>query len=353
MAVARSLAQTYRRFGEVDAARSPLYARVAVALSESEAAMRAITAVPARKRQPALVLAALHELALAGHAPALAAAYATADADAAATAAVDTLRHLTDAMVAIALRRPSPVDQSSRAAVLHPALAEAARRTGAQRIGLVDVGRSAGFNLSVDRVGITYAVGSSVGDPDSVVQLTASVVGEQPVPIRPLPQVVARVGLDRHPLDVTDPADARWLRAGVPPDQPERAARLAAELALAASQPPLMLRGDPVDRLLDAIAVVPDGALPVVITTWALSRCPVEACGRFLRGLEDAARGRTVAWVSVEGVGVAPTIPTLGDRPASGHSIIGLGLGDRSGLRVAVLGRCWSRGRVLAWLADP
>src|SRR4051812_5642847 len=74
---ARTLAQVYRRFAEVDAAEaSPLYERVAVALSESEEALRAIDAAPARKRHPALILAALHDLALAGRAPALAAAYA-------------------------------------------------------------------------------------------------------------------------------------------------------------------------------------------------------------------------------------------------------------------------------------
>jgi hypothetical protein len=43
----------YRHFGEVDAAgTSPLYERVAFAVSESDEALRAIEAVPARKRHP-------------------------------------------------------------------------------------------------------------------------------------------------------------------------------------------------------------------------------------------------------------------------------------------------------------
>jgi hypothetical protein len=76
---ARTLAQVYRHFGEVDAAgTSPLYERVAVALSESGEALRAIETAPARKRHPTVILAALHDLALAGRAPALAAAYAAA-----------------------------------------------------------------------------------------------------------------------------------------------------------------------------------------------------------------------------------------------------------------------------------
>ena len=114
--------------------------------------------------------------------------------------------------------------------------------------------------------------------------------------------------------------------------------------------PPLLLAGDPVETLQAAFTQVPADALPVVTTTWALSALPLESRLRFLRRLDEAAR-RPVAWVSVEGVGVAPSVPTLGDRRASGHSIIGLAELDHSTLRVEAVGRCWSRGRLLAWLA--
>jgi hypothetical protein len=219
---ARTLAQGYRHFGEVDAAgTSPLYRRVAVALSESDEALRAIEAAPARKRHPTVILAALHDLALAGRAPALAAAYAAADGDAA-----------------------------------------AARRVGADAVGLIDVGCSAGLNLNVDRVGITYSNGRSLGDPSSPVQQSCSIVGDRPIPTRAMPDVVARVGIDLDPVDVTDADDARWLRACLWPDQPERVARLEAEMALAATAPPLLLQGDAVEVVPDAFARVPADALP-------------------------------------------------------------------------------------------
>ena len=356
MGRARTLAQVYRHFGEVDAAgTSPLYERVAVALSESGEALRAIETAPARKRHPTLILAALHDLALAGRAPALAAAYAAADGDAAARAAIDTLVRMTDAVVAIVASRRTRTDETGRCAVLYPAIAEAARRAGADAVGLIDVGCSAGLNLNVDRVGIAYGNGQSLGDPSSPVQLSSSIVGDRPLPTRAMPEVVARVGIDLDPVDVTDADDARWLRACLwpdQPDQPERAARLDAELALAATAPPLLLRGDAVEMLPDAFARVPADALPVVTTTWALSRFPLESRLRFLHRLDEAA-GRTVAWVSVEGVGVAPAIPTFGDRRASGHSVIGLAVLDRSALHAEAVGRCWSRGRLLAWLAAP
>ena len=348
MAQARTLADVYRRFGP-----SPLYQRVAGALSESGEALRAIETAPARGRHPAVILAALHDLALAGRAPALAAAYAAADGDAAAAAAIDTLLGMTGAVVAIAGRRPPRAfGCDGRGAVLYPAIAEAARRAGADSVGLVDVGCPAGLNLGVDRVGVTYSNGQTLGDPSSAVQLTASVVGDRRIPERAIPRVVTRIVVDHDPVDVTDPEQARWLRACLEPDRPERAARLEAELALATAAPPLLVSGDAVEVLPGALARVPADALPVVITTWALSPFSLESRLRFLQRLDEAATGRAVTWVSVEGVGVAPAVPTFGDRRASGHSIVGVTLFGHSELHAEGVGRCWSRGRFLSWLAD-
>ena len=335
-----ALAEVYRRFGESAAATSPLYERVALALSGSEEALRAIAAAPSRRRSPTAILAALHDLALAGHAPELAAAYAARDGDAAASAAIDALR-----TADVAGHRTVRADESGRHTVLYPAVAEAARRMGASAVGLIDVGRPAGLNLNVDRVGIAYDNGQSSGDPASPVQRSASIVGGRPVPSGAVPEVVARVVVDRDPVDVTNKEDARWLRACLPPEQ---GAALETEIALV--DPPLLLAGEPVETLPVAFTHVPADALPVVTTTWALSALPLESRLRFLRRLDEAAR-RPVAWVSVEGVGVAPSVPTLGDRRASGHSIIGLAELDHSTLRVEAVGRCWSRGRLLAWLA--
>jgi hypothetical protein len=351
---ARSLAQAYRHFAEVEAAgRSPLYERVALALSESADALRAIEAAPVRRRQPALVLAALHDLALNGRAPALAAAYDAADVDAAAGAAIDTLVALADSVAAIAARRKTQTIEGARCAPLHPAIAEAARRLDATAVGLIDVGGSVGLNLHVDRVGIRCSNGRVLGDSLSTVQLSASIVGDRPVPDRPVPDVVARIAVGPDPLDLRDADDARWVRACVWPDQPDRAARVEAALALIAAAPPLLVDGDAVELVPDAVARVPANALPIILTTWALSRLPSRQRVRLLDRLDAVAADRPVAWVSVEGVGVAPTVPTLGDRRASGHSIIGVATRQPgSALQVEAVGRCWSQGRLLSWLVD-
>ena len=93
--------------------------------------------------------------------------------------------------------------------MLDPAIAEAARRAGAHAVGLIDVGCGAGLNLNVDRVGISYSNGQSLGDPSSPVQMSSSLVGDRPIPARAMPEVVARVGVDLDPVDVTDADEAR------------------------------------------------------------------------------------------------------------------------------------------------
>ncbi|TDX02554.1 DUF2332 domain-containing protein [Kribbella sp. VKM Ac-2566] len=371
----RPLAQAYRRFGEGDGLKiSPLHARMAIALSESPDALRVIESAPARRRHPTAILAALHHLALSGQAPDLAEAIAaanattaTAAANAAAAAnattdaagldvvgavAVEVVRRAGDLVLEVGAGRKVRGDEGGRHAVLYPAVAEVARRVGAPSVGLIAVGRSAGLNLAVDRVGISYSNGQSLGDADSAVQVSASVVGEGRVPQHAMPEVAARVVVDVDPIDVTEVDEARWLRACVPPDQVQRLTRLDAELALAEAAPPVLVRGGVVDVVPDAIASVPDDVLPVVITTWALSGLDLDGRLRFLQRLDEAATRRPVAWVSVEGVGVAPGMPTYGDRRASGHSIIGLGVFEHASMQATAVGRCWLRGEMLSWLAD-
>jgi hypothetical protein len=350
---ARTLAEVYRRFGEVDGPKiSPVYGRIANALSKSDEALRVIETAPARQRHPGTILAAVHDLALAGDAPALAKAFATANATDVGAVAAEVVVGMGELVVARAVGRRVRADEGGRHAVLYPAVVEVARRVRSGAVGLIDVGRAAGLNLTVDRVGISYGNGQSLGDAQSAVQVSASVVGGGEVPSGVMPEVVARVLVDVDPVDVTDADEARWLRACVPPDQVERLARLEAELALAAADPPVRLRGEVVDVLPEAIARVPDDVLPVVISTWALSALDLEGRLRFLQRLDEAATRRPVAWVSVEGVGVAPGIPTFGDRRASGHSIIGMGVFEHASMQASAVGRCWRRGEMLAWLAE-
>lgn len=200
------------------------------------------------------------------------------------------------------LARSPEAQAPSHLAVLYAAVAEAAHRGRAGSIDLIDFGKSAGSNFHLDEVAIRYGSGQILGDPSSGFLVTSRVAGERPLPTRGLPRVDGK-----------------------------RAAKSLDELSAA------------LDR-------VSDGVLPMVTTTWALSRYSLEDRLRFLNVLTDAGDHRPVGWASIEGVGVAPGISTLGDRRASGHSIVGVALFDRRGVRAEAVGRCWSRGRVVDWV---
>lgn len=195
------------------------------------------------------------------------------------------------------------IEHDGRYAVLHPTIAEAARRAGADRVGLIDVGRPAGLNLGVDRVAIAYG-NTLAGEAASPVQVECSVVGDEPIPRTRFPAVEHRTVVHRAPLDPADPDD----RAQILRSAGGGSARFARPRRL-----------------------------------------------RFVDALVAASTTRTVAWVSVEGVGVAPTVPMLGDRPASGHSIMAVALGGpaRRDLTGEAVGRCWSRGRFVSWFPNP
>ena len=347
-----TLAEAYRHFGETDVkGTSPLYEAVAVAIADSSDALRVVETAPPTKRHPTVILASLHDQVLLGNAPDLADAYAQRDVERVGASAVAALVDCAEAVVATAARRQTQTNETGRGALLYPAIAEAARRIGATAVGLVDVGCSAGLNLNVDRAGITYDNGVTLGDAASPLQLRCDGVGEREIPSTPMPPVVARVGVDLDPVDVGNADDARWLRACLWPDQPERVARLDAAIALAAQQPPTLLAGNALDVLPDAVALVPNDALVVVTTTWALAYFELGDRLRFLRRIDEIAASRPVAWVSGEGVGIAPGVPTLGDSRLSAHSLVGLAVAQGRGLHVETLGRCHPHGRWLEWLA--
>jgi hypothetical protein len=116
--------------------------------------------------------------------------------------------------------------------------------------------------------------------------------------------VAARIGVDLHPVHVGDPGDLAWLRALVwpGPREAERLQRLEAAAAIAAAEPPTLLAGDALDLLAEALALVPDGATPVVVHTAVLPYLDADRRTAFV----DRVRGLPVRWLAQEGAGMVP-----------------------------------------------
>ncbi|MEO8262558.1 MAG: DUF2332 domain-containing protein [Pseudolysinimonas sp.] len=147
-------------------------------------------------------------------------------------------------------------------------------------LALVEVGASAGLCLGVDRYAYRFDDGPVIGDGDPL--LTCVTSGAGSVPTR-LPDVVWRRGVDLAPLSLTDPDDVSWLEALLPPDRPERLARLRAASARLSDDPPPVVAGDALEALPGLAAAAPAGASLVVVALGTLVYLDPAALAEVLR----------------------------------------------------------------------
>ncbi len=275
------IARRYRAFVAEAGPTSPLYAQLAEEVAASDDVLSFLAGLPDGKRQPNLLFAALQFL----HG---------APADGA------ELRRLVaadaDRLRTTMLTRATQTNEAARCGALLPVLA---LLDGP--LALIEVGASAGLCLYPDRFGYEYD-GVSVG-PSSPVRLVVSTTGGVPVPTR-VPSVVARIGIDLHPLDPADPDTRAWLRALVwpGPHAEERLHRLDAAAEVARADPAQMLTGDLLDRLSDALALVPENCTVVVLHTAVLPYLTGAARTEFIARMREL----PVRWLAQEAPGVVP-----------------------------------------------
>ncbi len=278
---AERIAAGYRAFAAESAVEAPAYSALAAAVAGDREVLSFLTGLPAGKRPPPLLLAALRFL---GGVPA-----DGADLRERVLGDGERLRHTL-------LTRATQTNEPARCAALLPALA----MIGGP-LALVEVGASAGLCLYPDRYGYEYD-GRPVGPPGPVL-IRCATSGAVPVPDA-RPEVVARIGVDLNPLDVTAPGDLAWLRALVWPGpvEAERLQRLEAAAAIAAADPPTLRTGDLLEQLPEALALVPDGATPVVLHTAVLPYLDPDHRAAFV----DRVRRLPVRWIAQEGAGMVP-----------------------------------------------
>ncbi|MBC8075969.1 MAG: DUF2332 family protein, partial [Chloroflexales bacterium] len=108
-----------------------------------------------------------------------------------------------------------------------------------------------------------------LGDTASPVLLGCELRGEE-VPQLPeaLPSIVARMGIDLAPVDVTDADQTAWLRALISPEQRERAALLERALSEARRDAPRLVTSDALALLPTLAASLPREATLCVFDTF-------------------------------------------------------------------------------------
>ncbi|HEY1485944.1 MAG TPA: DUF2332 domain-containing protein [Micromonosporaceae bacterium] len=310
-----SIAQQYAEFATREAHDvSPTYERLSIAVSRDDEILALISTLPPAKWQPNLFFGVVRLLGGPVQDPA---------------AFHDFVLANWPAIEAEIRIRATQTNETGRCALLLPVLA-----TLPQPLALLEVGASAGLNLYPDRYSYRYGdhiLGS--GEP----LLECDVTGV-PLPTA-LPEVVWRAGLDLNPLDVTDPTDAAWLDALIWPEHGHRRARMRAATAVAAADPPLLVRGDLVTDLPALAARAPASATLVVFHTAVLYQVPVPERDAFVQ----VVRGLPGHWISIEDPSTL-TYQGLPEPPSDALRNV-LALDGRP------LAWTWPHGQAMEWFA--
>jgi hypothetical protein len=183
---------------------------------------------------PLRLLGALHDRALGGDDGALAAAYPTdtssGDPRAAWTAALAAMSTDPERLSRFMDHEPQ-TNEVRRSACLLPGFLALASATGLP-MRIFELGASAGLNQLWDRYAYELGDVGAWGDPDSPVRVPTDWRGAPPA-LEARIEVVERAACDRKPVDLTDAAARRRLRAYVWADQRDRLQRLDAAIAVA------------------------------------------------------------------------------------------------------------------------
>ncbi len=331
---------------------APLVAMLCDALAErldgTSATGRAVLGWPGDPHRDALMMrvtGGLNALVRAGQAPAIAHLYPPAPLPEAGAVSASIAAALADpgfdAALLPWLDGPPQTNEVGRSGVLMPGLMVIAGLTG-HPLRLFELGASAGLNLLLDRFHYTLC-GVESGPADAGVRIAPGWRGN-PAPALP-PQVIERRGVDIAPLDIADPATAARLRAYIWPDQPERVARAAAAIAVAADAPSPIDRGDAAQWVETRVAPVP-GSTAVVYHSIAFQYFPIESRARIAAHLDkvgaDATPGAPLAWLRYEFDDPQATdaLPTLRLRLWRGGPPVEM-----------LLARAHPHGTFLEWLA--
>lgn len=327
-----------------------MYAQICEGIADSPEVLELIAAHRPESHQPNLLMAAVHYLLLGGLDHGLGPVYfeqAPGDPSQLFNDLVLSNRAEIDALLST---RSTQTNEVGRCSVL-AALLQQIATTNDRPLGWIDLGSSAGLNLGLDHFRITYdhdvEGATSIGPSTGSVNLQSATTGTQPRLAADHAPVEWRVGVDRTPIDATNPDEARWLQACLWPSALERGARLKAAIGVAQDSPPRLIKADAVQGLRQALAEMPADLTAVVTTSWVWYYLPADTRAELLELMQGSER--RVHWASLEGTGVVETFGESLDHHAirSSFGIVSLGAGLPD--ECELIGQCHPHGNWIEW----
>jgi hypothetical protein len=287
-----ALAERYRRFAENEARGfSPLYEHLALYVAGSGRILDFLMSLPAERRQPNLLLAAVRR-----------AVRVPRDGD--------ELERIVGShggdIARVMLARTTQTNEPARCAVMLPILARLP-----QPLALIEVGASAGLCLLPDRYGYDYGRARLRPQSGALAPVFPCAVNDKtPLPSA-LPTVIWRAGLDLNPLSVSAPDDMTWLEMLVWPEQQERLARLRAAIEIARRDPPRVVQGNLLSDLGRLLPAVPPETQLVIFHTAVLAYIGSQS---ERDAFADLVRDIGAVWISNEMPGTFPRMAAKAPR---------------------------------------
>ena len=125
-------------------------------------------------------------------------------------------------LIPLIATRATQTNEVGRSAILHAAFRRVAMEARGP-LNLIEIGPSAGLNMIWDHYAVRYrSADDTIVLGDSELAIDCELRGDKRPSLGPAPNIASRIGLERNPVDLSDPDRRDWLKALVWPDQAER-----------------------------------------------------------------------------------------------------------------------------------
>ncbi len=304
----KKLSQIFRRFGELECkGASPLYETLSLAVSGDSDLLVLASHVREGQPIPNMLFASAQALLLEdrSNGKQLAAFYPNfTNTPMPPTDAFPVFRSFcldhADAIKKHLKTRLVQTNEVGRCACLWPAIANIGKQHD-QPLVLIEMGASAGLNLLGDQYSYQYDTDIHWG-VDSPVHLQTKLRGSIRPPLTNMPEIANRIGIDLHPVDVTNEEDMRWLQALIWPENVERHQRFEAAVQVVRKNPPDLVAGDVVEQLPALLEHIPENVPLVAFHSFSMNQWPQSVREGVAAMMHEAGQTRDLYRLSLEAV---------------------------------------------------
>ena len=296
------LSKEFERFAENECKdASPFYHNLSKQIAGDEALLRLCAFVKEGQPVPNAFLAAIHFLILKNRQASLANYYPSLtgqQTEAIPFALFKTfIQEHQQQITALLQQRIVQTNVLTRCNYLLPAFSSILSLTNGPAT-IIDIGASAGLNLNFDCYEYYYNGEKRFGN--SPVKLHCQTKGEKIPAIKPFNNPIRKIGIDQHPIDLTNADDLTWLQALIWPDQTERFSMLKEALQIPELSQIELTRSSTIADFKNLIEAVDPGDTLIVYATHVLYQFTDELLHAFYNLLDAIGQTRDFYFLSAE-----------------------------------------------------